>query len=107
MAEANRSVHEDKLRASMSLATNTLARQRAIKAAKAGLQAQGLRVSQFSHRDLVIRADQYLDQHRAELIAEAKAIVDHWQAAGVFGKRGGIHFTRRARLLSDAQGGKA
>jgi hypothetical protein len=86
------------LHASMTLATNTLALQRAMKAAKAKLQAQGLRVSQFSHRDLVIRADQYLAAHRAELIAEAEAIVDHWRAAGVFGKRGGIHFTRRAEL---------
>jgi hypothetical protein len=78
-----------------------------MKAAKHQLSAQGLRPSHFSHRELVIRAQQYLDQHRAELIAEAKAIVEHWQAAGVFGKRGGIHFTRRARLTTNAQGGKA
>jgi hypothetical protein len=102
MAEANASLHLTQLRASMSLATNTLARQRAMKAAKHQLQAQGLRVSQFSHRDLVVRAEAYLDQHREELIAEAKQIVDHWQAAGVFGKRGGIHFSR-ARLRKNDQ----
>jgi hypothetical protein len=70
----------------MALATNTLARQRAMKAAKAGLQALSLRPSQFSHRDLVIRAEQYLDQHREELIAEAKQIVARWQAEGLFWK---------------------
>jgi hypothetical protein len=103
MAEANDSVHLVQLRA---MATMTLARQAAIKAAKHQLQAQGLRPSHFSHRDLVIRADQYLTDHRAELIEEAKAIVERWQAEGVFGKRGGINFTRRARLNTDAQGGK-
>jgi nucleotide-binding universal stress UspA family protein len=86
------------LRASMSLATHTLARQAALKAAKAKLQAQGLRPTHFSHRELVVRADAYLDQHREELIADAKQIVARWQAEGFFGKR--------ARLLSDAKGGK-
>ena len=57
MAEATDSLRLPQLRASMALATNTLARQRAIKEAKRQLQAQGLRPSHFSHRDLVIRAD--------------------------------------------------
>jgi hypothetical protein len=83
------SKHCAQVRASMSLATHTLARQRAMKAAKHQLLAQGFRVSQFSHRDLVIRAEQYLATHREELIAEAREIVLRWQAAGVFGKRGG------------------
>jgi HEPN domain-containing protein len=83
------------LRASMSLATNTLARQAALKAAKAKLQAQGLRPSAISHRELVTRAEAYLAEHREELIADAKEIVERWQAEGVFGKRGGIHFTRK------------
>jgi hypothetical protein len=87
MAEAPHSVHLANLHASMSLATNTLARQRAMKAAKARLQAQGLRVSQFSHRDLVIRADAYLAEHREELTAEAKEIVERWRLQGFFGKR--------------------
>ena len=99
MAEANASLRLTQLRASMSLATNTLARQRAIKAAKRKLQAQGLRPSQLSHRDIVARAEVYLAEHRAELIAEVTPIVLRWQAEGFFGKR--------AKLLSDAQGGKA
>jgi hypothetical protein len=53
MAEATDSVHLTHLRASMSLATMTLARQAAMKAAKHRLQAQGLQPSQFSHRELI------------------------------------------------------
>jgi hypothetical protein len=98
MAEAQNSVQLTKLHTSMSLATNALALQRAIKAAKHQLSAQGLRPSHFSHRELVIRAEQYLAEHREELIAEAREIVERWQAEGFFGKR--------AKLLSDAQGGK-
>jgi hypothetical protein len=90
MTEATDSVHLTHLRASMGMAVNVLARQAAIKATKRQLQAQGLKPTHFSHRDLVIRAEQYLAEHREELIAEAREIVARWQAAGVFGKRGGI-----------------
>jgi hypothetical protein len=86
------------LRASMSLATNVLALQRAMGFAKRQLQAQGMRPSHFSHRDLRVRAEAYLAAHRAELIAEAKLVVERWRVEGFFGKR--------AKLLSDAQGGK-
>jgi hypothetical protein len=98
MAEAKQSVHQAHLRASMSLATNTLALQRAMKTTKHQLHAQGLKPTHFSHRDLVIRAEAYLAEHREELIAEAREIVERWRAEGFFGKR--------AKLLSDAQGGK-
>jgi hypothetical protein len=54
------------LAASMCLATNTLARQAALREAKRQLQAQGLRVSQFSQR------------------------AARWEVEGFFGKRGGI-----------------
>jgi hypothetical protein len=87
--------HQAHLRA---LATNVLARQAALKEAKRQLQAQGFRPSHFSHRDLVIRAEQYLAAHREELIAEAKVVVERWRLEGFFGKR--------AKLLSDAQGAK-
>jgi hypothetical protein len=70
--------------------------------AKRQLSALGLRVSQFSHRELTLRAEAYLAAHREELVAEAREIVARWQAAGVFGKRGGIHFTR-ARLRNNDQ----
>jgi hypothetical protein len=90
IAEANCSVHQAQLRASMSLATNTLAQQAAIKATKRQLQAQGFKVNRFPHRDIVSRAEVYLAQHREELVAEAKEIVERWEVEGFFGKRGGI-----------------
>jgi hypothetical protein len=99
MAEATQRLQQDKIRASMSLATHTLALQRAMNLTKRQLQAQGLKPNHFSLRDLRIRAEQYLDDHREELVAEAKQIVLRWQREGFFGKR--------AKLLSDTQGGKA
>jgi hypothetical protein len=80
----------DRAQALRALATNTLAQQAALKVAKRQAQAQGLRPSHIPHRDLRLRADAYLAAHREELIADAREIVARWQAAGVFGKRGGI-----------------
>jgi hypothetical protein len=91
--------HQAQLRASMSLATNILALQRAMNLTKRQLQAQGLKPNHFSHRDLRVRAEAYLADHREELVAEAREIVARWQTEGFFGKR--------AKLLSDAQGAKA
>jgi len=97
------SKRQAQVRASMGMAVNVLARQAALKAAERQLEAQGLRVSQFSHRELTLRAEACLAAHRDELIADAREIVARWQAAGVFGKRGGIHFTRRASLRNNDQ----
>jgi hypothetical protein len=52
-----------------------LARQSARKAIKAQLRAEGLKLRQFSARDISIRADAYLDVHRERLIAEAEQVV--------------------------------
>jgi hypothetical protein len=93
------SKRQAQLRASMGMAVNVLARQAAMKAAKRQLSAQGLRVSQFSQRELTLRAEACLAAHREELMAEAREIVARWRVEGFFGKR--------AKLLSDAQGGKA
>ena len=68
MAEANDSVHQARVRATMGAAVMTLAKQRAIKATKAELQAQGLRPSHIPHCQIVARANQYLTAHRDELI---------------------------------------
>jgi hypothetical protein len=57
MAEANASVHLTHLRATMSLATNVLARQAALRVAKRQLEAQGLRPSHIPHRELTLRAE--------------------------------------------------
>jgi hypothetical protein len=99
MAEANASVHQAQVRATMRAATITLARYAAIKATKAELHAQGLKPSHIPHCQIVARANEYLAQHRTELIAEAKATVERWRVEGVFGKR-------CANLSSDAQSAK-
>ena len=78
------------VRASMGMAVNVLALQRAMNLTKRQLQAQGLKPSHFSLRDLRVRAEAYLAEHREELIAEAKEIVARWEVEGFFGKRGGI-----------------
>lgn len=87
MAEAKQSVHQAHLRARLHIATITRARQVAMNLTKRQLQAQGFRPTHFSHRDLLIKADEYLAAHRAELIAEARQIVERWTAEGFFGKR--------------------
>jgi hypothetical protein len=54
-----------------SAVLRTLARQKAIRAIKEQLRAQGLRLAQFSSREIHIRAEQYLEVHRQELIEQA------------------------------------
>ena len=51
MAEANDSVHQAQVRATMGAATITLARRAAIKATKAELHAQGLRPNHIPRRE--------------------------------------------------------
>ena len=87
MAEANASLHLTQLRASMGIAANVLARQRALNLTKHRLRAQGLRVSEYSARDLRVRAEAYLADHREELVAEARVTVEQWRREGFFGKR--------------------
>jgi hypothetical protein len=89
-------------RRAMGRAVMVVARQRAIKAAKREYQAQGLKPQQMAYRVIVSAAEEYLAKHRAELIAEAREIVDQWKAEGVFGPRGGIR-SPRANLSSHAR----
>jgi hypothetical protein len=103
MAEANDSVHQAKLHASMGSATITLAKHRAIKATKADLKGRGLKPTHLPHRDIVVLADQYLAQHRAELVAEARAIVDRWLAEGRFG-RASVRKVPELRTLAERNG---
>ena len=98
MAEAADSVQQANVRASMGIATNVLARQRALNHAKDQLRRQGLRVSSFTHRELVLKAEAYLAEHRAELMAEASVLVDRWREEGFFGKRARDAVQRR-RLI--------
>ena len=55
-----------------------LARQSARKAIKAQLRAEGLKLSQFSAKDISIRAEAWFDVHRLELIAEAEHAIATW-----------------------------
>jgi hypothetical protein len=61
----------------MNMAVVTLARQRARREVKLALQRQGRRkLNGFAARELTILADAYLAEHQAELINEAKEIVE-------------------------------
>ena len=85
-------------------AVAVLARQRAIAAVKAALQRQGLKPQYMPRREIVAAANEYLAEHRAELINEAREIVERWQAEGFFGKQ---RCAQRASLTTSAQTAKA
>jgi hypothetical protein len=57
MTEAAESLRLTQLRASMGIAINVRARQMALNATKDHLRRQGFRVSQFTQRDLRVRAE--------------------------------------------------
>ena len=56
-----------------------LARQKAVKAVKERLRAQGLKLAQFSARDIYILADAYFEVHRQRLIEAAIETVSNSQ----------------------------
>jgi hypothetical protein len=64
----------------------TLAQRRARHVVKAELHKQGVRLVEVAAKEISSWAQVYLEDHAAELIAEAKAIVDRWH----FGPRGGF-----------------
>ena len=78
---------EARLRARIGTATLTLARLKAIKAAKQQLRAQGHKPDRMHRYEIIAEGEAYLAAHRAELIAEAKVTIERWQAEGFFGKR--------------------
>jgi hypothetical protein len=52
----------------MSRAVRVLAIREAIKAVKQRMQAQGLKVQHFQHKVILAAADEYLTNHRSELV---------------------------------------
>ncbi len=74
MVEANRRLQETTDRAQR--AAIVLARQRAIKEGKRQFQKQGLKPQHIARKVIVVAADEYLAEHRAELISEATEIVE-------------------------------
>jgi hypothetical protein len=84
----------------MGHAIVVLARQRALREAKRQLHAQGFKPMYMPLPQIAAAADDYLAEHRAELIAEAKVIVDRWYAEGssVVQNLEVLHKTRRLDL---------
>ncbi len=105
MIETNASVHQAdrqaQLRARLSQAAITLARQQAEKAVKRQVQAEGRRkLSQIAHREIVALARDYLAEH-PELIAEARPIIEQWRVEGFFGKRAALSVQNLKLMHSD------
>lgn len=87
MAEATDSIQLAKLRTRLHIAIAVIARRAAIRETKAEMQRRGRKPACAPHREIVAAANDYLATHRDDLIAEAKQIVERWQAEGFFGKR--------------------
>jgi hypothetical protein len=75
------------LRARMITAACTLAHQRAIAAVKVALRARGLKVGNYSHRELSLLATEYGKRNGHEPINDAATTVERWRTEGFFGKR--------------------
>jgi uncharacterized lipoprotein YajG len=86
----------------ITTAAHVLAQLRARNAVKRQLQALGHKVSHYSARDISVLVNQYLAEHRAELIPEAIAKARAMILRGDFGKR-----AQRAALNTNAQNGRA
>jgi len=99
------SQRQAQLRARLAQAAVTLARQRAEKAVKRQLQAQGLKPQHIAKREIVALAGEYLAAH-PELIDEARPIVEQWRAEGFFGKRAArsVRIVPELRTLANGQG---
>jgi len=76
-------------------ARKTLAQASACKAVKRDLQRQGIKLGQFSGREISLAAENYLTRH-PELLVEAAERVERWIAEGKLG--------RRAQLRPNPQG---
>jgi hypothetical protein len=94
-------------RQAMGRAVMVLARQRAIKEAKRQLAARGLKLANYSHREIVAMAEEIIladAQYRAKIIAEAKAIVADWEAEGYFRpRRRSVRKDRELRTLTEQE----
>jgi hypothetical protein len=55
-----------------------LAHQRAKRLVQASIRAKGQRLADFSAREIALLAEDYLTQHRAELVAEAEHAIATW-----------------------------
>jgi hypothetical protein len=97
MAEANASLQQiPTIR--ITTAAHVLAQLRARHAVKRKLQAQGLKVSHYSARDICVLANKYLNEHRAELVPDAIAQAKRMILSGAMGKRAQKAFIKELKI---------
>ena len=74
MAEASTTLASPQIAATLapSFVIATAARRTAIKEVKRQMQAQRVKVGLVPYREIALQAEQYLAQHRAELIADPR-----------------------------------
>jgi hypothetical protein len=99
MIKAPLTAYQATLRARMITGACVLAHQHAIKGVKEQLRWRGIRVSEFTHRELAIMADEYLARN-PELLNEAATLVERWRAEGFFGKRAQRCFVQPLQLAN-------
>ena len=81
MAQATRSLSPNRALERMQRhrhAVMVLALQRAKKVVQADIRAKGQRLADFSAREITLLAEDYLAQHRDELVAEAEHAIATW-----------------------------
>jgi hypothetical protein len=96
---------------SITTASVILAQLRARQAVKRQLQAKGEKVTHYSAKDISVLANQYLAEHRAQLIPPAIEQARAMILAGVLGKRAakafkeqlGIEQSKRERSVANGQ----
>jgi hypothetical protein len=99
---ADQRLQQAEVLAKLGIAIRIVAQQSAIKEVKRQLRAQGLKLQQFTHREIVVAAEEYLAEH-PELITETKPTVLRWFAEGAWKAR----CAGCAELTTDAQRAKA
>ena len=93
MVEANHSLQQSPT-IRITTAAHVLAQLRARQHVKRQLQALGHKVSHYSARDISVLANQYLGEHRDELMPPAVEQAQRWMLQGVFGKRAQKEFIK-------------
>ncbi len=102
MTKAPLTAYEAALRARMITAACTLAHQRAIKATKEALRARGLKISDYSHREISLLAIEYAKRNGQELLNDAAETIERWRTEGFFGKRAQACFVQPLQLAKPA-----
>ena len=86
MAEVNRSIPQiHTIR--ITTAAHVLAQFRARQAVKQQLQPQKVKVSHLSAKEITALSQEYLAEHRSELMPDAIAAIERMRLAGTFGVR--------------------